>query len=151
MTNIFCANDFFVMFKQVYKILLKYPLSLVVLLVIMYLYFFKPPTFSFDTVKHLDKMIHFVMYGGFCSVLWFEYFLTHTKVSLKKMFIWIFVAPAVFSAIMEFGQSYLTNYRGGELADFIFNTIGVVFAAVFSHYVTKPLMEKYNLRGKRKI
>ena len=91
------------------------------------------------------------MYGGFCSVLWFEYFLTHTKVSLKKMFIWIFVAPAVFSAIMEFGQSYLTNYRGGELADFIFNTIGVVFAAVLSHYVTKPLMEKYNLRGKRKI
>ena len=151
MTNIFCANDFFVMFKQVYKILLKYPLSLVVLLAIVYLYFLKPPTFSFDTVKHLDKMIHFVMYGGFCSVLWFEYFLTHTKVSLKKMFIWIFVAPAVFSAIMEFGQSYLTNYRGGELADFIFNTIGVVFAAVFSHYVTKPLMEKYNLRGKRKV
>ena len=151
MTEIFYANDFFVMFKQAYKILLKYPLSLVVLLVIVYLSFFKPPTFSFDTIKHLDKIIHFVMYGGFCSVLWFEYFLTHSKVSLKKMFFWIFIAPALVSGVMEFGQSYLTNYRGGELADFIFNTIGVVFAAVFSHYVTKPLMEKYNLRGKRKI
>lgn len=151
MTNIFSVNEFFVMFKQAYKILLKYPLSLVVLLAIVYLSFFKPPTVSFNAVKHLDKIIHFVMYGGFCSVLWFEYFLTHSNVNLKKIFMWIFVAPAVFSAIMEFGQSYLTNYRGGELADFIFNTIGVVFAAVFSHYVTKPLMEKYNLRGKRKV
>ena len=139
------------MIKEFIKILQKYPLSLVTLAVILYLSFFKPPTFSFNTVKHLDKIIHFVMYGGFCSVLWFEYFLTHSKVSLKKMFIWIFIAPAFFSGVMEFGQSYLTNYRGGELADFIFNTIGVVFAAVFSHYVTKPLMEKYNLRGKRKV
>ena len=37
MTNIFSDNDFLVMFKQAYKILLKYPLSLVVLLVIVYL------------------------------------------------------------------------------------------------------------------
>ena len=91
------------------------------------------------------------MYGGFCSVLWFEYFLTHTEVNVKKMILWIVVAPLVFSAVVEFAQSYFTNYRGGEFADFIFNSIGVVFAALFSHYVTKPLMEKYNLRGKRKI
>jgi hypothetical protein len=58
MTNIFSVNDFSVMFKRAYKILLKYPLSLVILLAIVYLSFFKPPTVSFNTVKHLDKMIN---------------------------------------------------------------------------------------------
>ena len=139
------------MIKGIIKILQKYPLSLVVLVAITYLSFFKPPTFSFNSIKHLDKIIHLVMYGGFCSVLWFEYFLTHTEANVKKMILWIVVAPLVFSAVVEFAQSYFTNYRGGEFADFIFNSIGVVFAALFSHYVTKPIMEKYNLRGKRKI
>lgn len=139
------------MIKGIIKILQKYPLSLVVLVAITYLSFFKPPTFSFNSIKHLDKIIHLVMYGGFCSVLWFEYFLTHAESNIKKVILWIVVAPLVFSALVEFAQSYFTNYRGGEFADFIFNSIGVVFAALFSHYVTKPIMEKYNLRGKRKI
>jgi VanZ family protein len=139
------------MIKGIIKILQKYPLSLVVLVAITYLSFFKPPTFSFNSIKHLDKIIHLVMYGGFCSVLWFEYFLTHAESNIKKVILWIVVAPLVFSAVVEFAQSYFTNYRGGEFADFIFNSIGVVFAALFSHYVTKPVMEKYNLRGKRKI
>lgn len=139
------------MIKGIIKILQKYPLSLVVLVAITYLSFFKPPTFSFNSIKHLDKIIHLVMYGGFCSVLWFEYFLTHTEANVKKMILWIVVAPLLFSAVVEFAQSYFTNYRGGEFADFIFNSIGVVFAALFSHYVTKPLMEKYNLMGKRTV
>ena len=139
------------MIKGIIKILQKYPLSLVVLVAITYLSFFKPPTFSFNSIKHLDKIIHLVMYGGFCSVLWFEYFLTHAESNIKKMILWIVVAPLVFSAVVEFAQSYFTNYRGGEFADFIFNSIGVVFAALFSHYVTKPLMEKYNLMGKRTV
>ena len=129
------------MIKGIIKILQKYPLSLIVLVAITYLSFFKPPTFSFNSIKHLDKIIHLVMYGGFCSVLWFEYFLTHTESNVKKMILWIVVAPLVFSAVVEFAQSYFTNYRGGEFADFIFNSIGVVFAALFSHYVTKLLME----------
>ena len=96
-------------------------------------------------------MVHFVMYGGFSIVLWFEYFLTHSRIDLRKVFWWIFVAPLAFSGAMEFAQAYLTNYRGGELADFVFNSIGVVFAALFSVYVTKPLMIKYRICGKRKV
>ena len=143
--------DLTFMARRIYKILQKYPLSIVVLLAILYLSFFKPPTFTFDTVKHLDKIVHFVMYGGFCSVLWFEYFITHTKPDVKKIFLWIFAAPILFSLAIEFGQAYLTNYRGGEFADFVFNTVGVVFAALFSNYVTKPLMKKHGFIGKRKI
>ena len=54
-------------------------------------------------------------------------------------------APLIFSGAIEFGQSYLTNYRGGELADFVFNSLGVILAALFSICVTRPLMKKYNI------
>lgn len=139
------------MFKSLYKILMKYPLSLAVLIAILYLSFFKPPTVPFNTVKHLDKVVHLLMYGGLCSVLWFEYFLTHSKVNTMKVVLWIFVAPVLFSGAIEFGQSYLTSYRGGDLVDFVFNSLGVVLAALFSAYVTWPLMKKYNLLNKRKF
>ena len=139
------------MFKSMYKILMKYPLSLAVLIAILYLSFFKPPTVPFNTVKYLDKVVHLLMYGGLCSVLWFEYFLTHSKVNTMKVVLWIFVAPVLFSGAIEFGQSYLTSYRGGDLVDFVFNSLGVVLAALFSAYVTWPLMKKYNLLNKRKF
>ena len=136
------------MFKGMFKILMKYPLSLVVLIAILYLSFFKPPTVSFSTIKYLDKIVHLAMYGGLCSVLWFEYFLTHSKVNIKKVVLWIFIAPILFSGAIELGQSYLTSYRGGDLADFVFNSLGVVLAALFSAYVTWPLMKKHRLLNK---
>ena len=49
--------------KSILKVFKKYPLSIIVLLAIVYLSFFKPPTVSFKTIKHLDKIVHLVMYG----------------------------------------------------------------------------------------
>lgn len=144
-------NENSAMFKGLYKILLKYPLSITVLAAIVYLSFFKPPKVSFETIKYIDKIVHLVMYGGLCSVMWFEYYLTHASTSKKKIVMWIFFAPLLFSGAIEFGQSYLTSYRGGDFLDFVFNSMGVVLAALFSIYVTKPLMKKYNLLGKRRF
>lgn len=137
------------MIERVFTEIKKYPLSLFVLAVIIYLSFFKPPTTPFDRVKNLDKIIHFVMYGGFCAILWFEYFLTHSKIRINRVLWGAVIIPALFSGGIEFAQSYLTDYRGGELADFIFNSLGIAFAALFSIYVTRPFMKKYNLLSKR--
>ena len=41
---------------------------------------------------------------------------------------------------MEYLQYMLTSYRTGDFDDFVFNTIGVLAAMVFSLYVTKPYM-----------
>lgn len=139
-----------IMFKQIYKVLCKYPLSLFILIAIVYLSFFKPPTISVYKVKYIDKLAHFVMYGGFCSVLWFEYFLTHSKVSMRRIFWWGIVAPIIFSGVVELGQSLFTDYRGGDFLDLVFNSLGVISAVLFSICVTKPLMKKYNYWGKRK-
>ena len=75
--------------------------------------------------------------------------MTHSKVNIKKVVLWIFIAPILFSGAIELGQSYLTSYRGGDLADFVFNSLGVVLAALFSAYVTWPLMKKHRLLNKR--
>lgn len=138
------------MIDRFFKFLRKYPLSLAVLLAIIYLSFFKPPKIDMKEVKNLDKVVHFIMYGGLCAVIWFEYFLTHMVVSIRKVFLWGIVAPILFSGAIELGQSFLTDHRGGDIWDFMFNSLGVVCATLFSIFITKPLMKKYHFWGKRK-
>ena len=55
----------------------KYPLSILVLCVILFLSFFNPPETPLNKVSNIDKILHFTMYFGFCAVLWFEYFRSH--------------------------------------------------------------------------
>lgn len=133
------------------KILKRYPLSLIVLVTIIYLSFFKPPKSVISDIDNIDKVAHLLMYGGFCSVLWFEYFLTHLRFNCRNIFYGAIVAPIIFSGAIEILQEMLTRYRGGDWMDFLFNSIGVIGAAIFSVFVTKPLMIKYNLWHKNGV
>lgn len=139
------------MINRIDKILKRYPLSLIIITAIIYLSFFKPPKTPLDTINNIDKLAHLVMYGGFCSVLWFEYFLTHLRIRAGKIFWGAIVGPIVFSGAIEILQESITRYRGGDWYDFLFNSLGVLGAALFSIYVTKPLMIKYNLWHKNGI
>ncbi len=139
------------MINRIDKILKRYPLSLIIITAIIYLSFFKPPKTALDTINNIDKLAHLVMYGGFCSVLWFEYFLTHLRIRASKIFWGAIVGPIVFSGAIEILQESVTRYRGGDWYDFLFNSLGVLGAALFSIYVTKPLMIKYNLWHKNEI
>ena len=52
----------------------KYPLSCFLFAAIWYLsLFFMAPETPLNSIKLIDKWIHFIMYGGTCSVLWIEY------------------------------------------------------------------------------
>lgn len=133
------------------KILKRYPLSLILLVTIIYLSFFKPPKSVISDIENIDKVAHLLMYGGFCSVLWFEYFLTHLRFNRRNIFYGAIVAPIIFSGAIEILQEMLTRYRGGDWMDFLFNSIGVIGAAIFSVFVTKPLMIKYNLWHKNGV
>ena len=42
----------------------KYPVSLAVILAVIYLSFFKPPTTELGTIPNLDKVVHICMYFG---------------------------------------------------------------------------------------
>ena len=127
----------------------KYPLSIIVLAMICYLSFFSPPETNLEKVKFFDKIVHFLMYAGFCVVLWFEYFLTHEKVLVKSIVWWAILLPVSFSGMIELAQECLTDNRGGDLFDLLFNSLGVAFAALFSLVVTKPVMIKLGWWNKR--
>jgi VanZ family protein len=58
------------------------------------------------------------------------------------MVVFAVIVPIIFSGVMEYLQYLLTSYRTGDFDDFVFNTIGVVVASVFSLFVTRPYMVK---------
>ena len=106
----------------------RYKFSLLVVAVILYLSFFKPPSTSLGEITNFDKFVHACMYFGFCSVIWFEYLRSHSSYEPLRMALGGVVLPILMSGLIELGQKYLTLYRSGEWWDFASNTIGVLLA-----------------------
>ncbi len=139
------------MIKSVMKFLgvliKRYILTLLTLILILCLTFYKPTGIKrTDTIVEIDKVVHFVMYFTLCAVFWYENFKVTLKPRLFLMAIFAVIVPIIFSGVMEYLQYVLTSYRTGDLADFYFNTMGVLVAVLFSWFVTRPLMKR---RGKR--
>lgn len=122
----------------------KYPLSLVVIAIVVYLSFFKPPTVSVATIPHIDKMVHFLMYAGMSGMLWIEFLRAHTKRDVPLWHGWVgaLVCPVVFSGVVELLQEYCTTYRGGDWKDFAANALGAMTASLFCYYLLRPYMER---------
>lgn len=120
----------------------KYYLSLITICIIVYLSFFTPPKTKLDNINNVDKLVHLLMYGGFCFVLWFEYLKSHLHQNKIRLFWGAIVAPIAFSGSIELLQTYCTTNRGGDWLDFLMNTLGVILAALFSWYVTLPLLTR---------
>ena len=50
----------------------KYPISLFIILTVIYLSFFKPPKTDLNEIPNLDKLVHVCMYfgmSGMCGVV----------------------------------------------------------------------------------
>ena len=120
----------------------KYPLSLIIIGVILFLSFFNPPETPLNQVTNIDKVLHFLMYFGFCSVLWFEYFKSHVHAEPKRLIPWAIIAPILFSGLIEIGQQTLTPTRGADWWDFLFNSLGCLAAALFSQTVTRRVLRR---------
>ena len=138
--------------KIIKFILKRYLLTLLTLIVVLYLTFFKP--FGYipeDKVAGLDKAAHFIMYFTLCAVFWFETFRLTLRPKPFLMAMLAVVIPVVFSGVMEYLQYLLTSYRTGDFDDFVYNTIGVLVALLFSLFITRPCMvwlRNRKLRGK---
>ncbi|MDH6306448.1 VanZ family protein [Parabacteroides sp. PF5-5] len=122
----------------------KYPFSLTIILIVLYLSFFKPPSLDMPFFPGIDKVAHFCMYGGMSGMLWLEYLLNHRRerLSIKHIVVGAILCPIMFSGIVELGQEYLTAYRGGDWFDFLANTGGVLTASLFCWYVLRPRIIK---------
>ena len=115
------------------SIIKRYPLSIACIALVWYLsiWFMPPEELELPDINFLDKWTHFVMYGGTCSVIWFEYLRHHNTLNKKKLFLWAWLAPILMSGVLELLQEYATNTRSGEWFDFAANSLGVTLGAVF--------------------
>ena len=136
------------LFQNIYNILYRYPLSLLTIATIIYLTLFYKSDDKTPTFQHLDKIVHFTMYAGLCSVLWFEYMCSHKRINFTNITLGAVVLPILFSGGLEIAQSTITTTRKGDIYDFLFNTLGVLSAILFSLYVSRPIIKKYHLYKK---
>ena len=111
--------------------IVKYPLSCLCVAAIWVLCFCTPPHTPLDQVAFMDKWTHLVMYGGTCSVMWIEYLRCHRRPSLKRLFVFDWLAPVLVSGVIELLQAYCTGgRRSGDWYDFAANTTGAVIGAI---------------------
>lgn len=57
----------------------KYPFSLLIILAVIYLSFFKPPSTRLSLIPNIDKVVHVCMYLGMSGMLWLEFIRAHKK------------------------------------------------------------------------
>ena len=111
--------------------IVKYPLSCLCVAAIWVLCFCTPPHTPLDQVAFMDKWTHLVMYGGTCSVMWIEYLRCHRRPSLKRLFVFDWLAPVLMSGVIELLQAYCTGgRRSGDWYDLAANTTGAVIGAI---------------------
>ena len=109
----------------------RYPLSLLCIVLIWYLcIWFLPPELPLKDVKFIDKWTHFVMYGGTCSIIWYEYLRSHSHINALRLFLLTWLAPVLMSGVIELVQAYCTTNRSGEWLDFAANTTGCSLGAL---------------------
>ena len=120
----------------------KYPLSICIIAVIVYLSFFTPPKTDMGEIPGLDKLVHTCMYGGLCLVIWFEYLRSHRSINFIKVCIWGIFAPILMSGIIELLQANCTESRSGECLDFYANSLGAVLAAIIGFNILRPWLWK---------
>ena len=133
--------------KFVITLIKRYKLTLMTLLLILCLTFCKPTNLGrTSTSIGIDKAVHFIMYSTLCAVFWFENFRLPNVPKLRCLLFYAVLLPVALGGLLEYLQSILTSYRDGEFDDFLFNTAGVLFAALFSLLFTRPLMRRRRKR-----
>ena len=120
----------------------KYPLSLLCILLIWVLSLtpFFPET-PLDDVQFIDKWTHLVMYGGTCSVIWWEYLRSHDHIEWRKLVLLAIVGMILLGGLMELLQAYCTTTRSGEWLDFWADSMGVLLGSVIG-MLMKTIMRK---------
>ena len=120
----------------------KYPISLFIILTVIYLSFFKPPKTDLSEIPNLDKLVHICMYFGMSGMLWLEFLRAHRRDNAPLWHAWVgaFLCPILFSGCVELLQEYCTTYRGGDWLDFAANSTGATLASLIAYYVVRPRM-----------
>ena len=122
------------------RLLGRYPLTLTCIVAIWVLCLMNVPETPLDNVAFIDKWTHLVMYGGTCSVGWWEYLRHHRRIAWEKMVVFGLLGPIVMSGIIELLQAYATTTRSGDWIDVAANAVGVLLGFGIGWGILRPLL-----------
>ena len=103
-------------------------LSIAVALIILYLSLTSSHTFDkvpIFNIPYIDKIVHFLMYAGLMSVIFFEN--RKTIVGRRQIFLTA-VFPLFYGILLELLQAALTTTRSGSIYDALSDTAGILTA-----------------------
>ena len=112
--------------------------SIIVALIIAYLSLAPGDSFTEVNISNADKMVHFLMYLTFMSVIIFE---NRKIIKNTKQIVLIALIPFSYGILMEFLQFLLTSDRGASFFDVLSNLSGVIFSALMWLFL-KPLRRR---------
>ena len=105
----------------------KYWITIIVLVVIFYLSAAPASTFAkIPTFPNEDKLVHFLMYFGLATSLFWEYIKSHGffVINKKTTALLIIGIPVIWGGSMELYQLFFTTTRSAEWMDEAANTLG---------------------------
>lgn len=130
--------------KYLYTKLRLYPISLLLVMAVVYLSFFTPPHTKLDHVIGIDKLVHLGMYFVLSSCILFEYYFDkkirprRSEISWPKIIVGAVVLPILFSCAIEILQEYCTDgRRSGEWLDAVANATGVLLSYIIARLYLK--------------
>ncbi len=107
----------------------------------------KVPETPLEHVAFIDKWTHLVMYGGTCSVVWWEYLQSHQHVEWRKIVVFAMTVPIIMSGIIELLQAYATTTRSGDWMDFAANSAGVGLGQLIGYFILRPIGAYWKKKG----
>lgn len=115
----------------------RYPITLVLVIVIWYLSLFTPPETKLNEIKFIDKWTHLLMYGTLTVCFWLETFRSCRKQLTVSRWVVMFLLPVIMGGLVELVQAYCTVNRTGDWIDFLANTVGVLLGASIAYLFRK--------------
>lgn len=115
--------------------------SIIIALIILFLSltgsdtFDKLPRFK---IPYLDKIVHFLMYSGFMSVIILE---NRKRIAGTRELFITAIIPLIYGILMEILQALLTVSRSGSIYDVFANSTGIL-CAILLWIILKPYFVK---------
>lgn len=123
----------------------KYPISLTIIAVVIYLSFFKPPSLEVGKIVGIDQSGSSLYV---CRLVRYAVDRVPAQpLQIRPDVLWpawigAVLCPVLMSGAIELLQEYCTTYRGGDWFDFLANICGVTLATLFSYFVLRPWIMK---------
>ena len=127
---------------QMSQYLRHYPLTWLVIVIILILSFMPIPETPLSDVAFIDKWTHIAMYAGLAGTIWFEHLRLHglrfapqphglrrVELHICRLFVGALLLPTLLGGVIEVLQENCTNHvRSGDWLDFAADALGALIA-----------------------